>query len=99
MEEVFMANSTSKTSKSKKKVNKKVTKKPEKMAKKASTRKKSVSKTARKASNKTINPELRQKMIEETAYFSAQQRGFVSDNDLDDWLAAEKEVDKTINKQ
>ena len=90
-----MANSTAKTSKSKKKISKKVAKKPAKTAKKAAARKK----TVRKTTNKKVAPALRQKMIEETAYFNAQQRGFISNNALDDWLAAEREVDKKISKQ
>ena len=90
-----MANSTSKASKTIKKTTKKVTKKPVKVA----TSKKKTAKTTRKTHRKVIDPRLRQKMIEETAYFNAQQRGFVSGNALDDWLAAENEVDIKLIKQ
>ena len=93
-----MANSiskASKASKTKKKATKKVAKKPVK----AAISKKKTAKTTRKTHRKAIDPALRQKMIEETAYFNAQQRGFVSDNALDDWLAAENEVDIKLIKQ
>jgi len=90
-----MANATSKASKTKKKTSKKVTKKPVKSA----SGKKKTAKTTRKTRNKAIDPVLRQKMIEETAYFNAQQRGFVSGGALDDWLAAEHEVDTKLIKQ
>ena len=94
-----MANSTSKASKSTKKTTKKVSKKPVKAAKKTSVSKKKTAKTTRKTHNKEIDPALRQKMIEETAYFNAQQRGFVSGGALDDWLAAENEVNIKLIKQ
>ena len=94
-----MANSTSKTSKTKKKTTKKVAKKPVKAVKKTTVSKKKTAKTTRKTHNKAIDSALRQKMIEETAYFNAQQRGFVSGNALDDWLAAENEVNIKILKQ
>ena len=99
MEEVFMANSSSKSSKTKKKTSKKVTKKPVKATKKTPVRKKKTAKTTRKTHRKVIDPALRQKMIEETAYFNAQQRGFISGGALDDWLAAENEVDIKLIKQ
>lgn len=35
----------------------------------------------------------REQKIAETAYFRAQQRNFESGRDLDDWLAAELEID------
>ena len=94
-----MANSTSKASKSTKKTTKKVSKKPVKAAKKTSVSKKKTAKTTHKTHNKEIDPALRQKMIEETAYFNAQQRGFVSGGALDDWLAAENEVNIKLIKQ
>jgi hypothetical protein len=36
----------------------------------------------------------RQAMIAETAYFLAESRGFEAGHDLEDWLAAEREVDQ-----
>ena len=38
-------------------------------------------------------PEHRARMIEEAAYYRFLQRGFVDGNDLNDWLAAEAEID------
>ena len=40
-----------------------------------------------------ISEELRRQMIAEAAYFRAEQRGFQSGKAVDDWLAAENEVD------
>ncbi|MCK4743270.1 MAG: DUF2934 domain-containing protein [Sulfuriflexus sp.] len=90
-----MANSTGKVSKAKKKTSKKVAKK----SRAATASKKKITKTTRKSDNKVIDPALRQKMVEETAYFNAQQRGFVPDNAIEDWLTAEKEVDEKLIKQ
>jgi hypothetical protein len=36
----------------------------------------------------------RQRQIAELAYYKAQQRGFEAGHELEDWLAAEAEVDK-----
>lgn len=36
-------------------------------------------------------------MIAEAAYYLAQQRGFLGDNRLDDWLAAEQQVRRVIS--
>ncbi len=44
----------------------------------------------------TINPEERYKMIAQTAYFRAEARGFVGGDPLEDWIQAEKEVDKYL---
>jgi len=35
-------------------------------------------------------------MIRETAYFLAQARGFAPGAEVEDWLAAEQEVDEVI---
>jgi len=92
-----MANATKKkVSKAKKKTAKKITKKA-----KTTTRKKTVAtaKTKRKTAATVIDPDTRQKMIQEMAYFNAQQRNFSPGNAMDDWLSAESEVDKIISKQ
>ena len=88
-----MANSK-KVSKAKKKVAKKVIKKP-----KVASVKKTASKTKRKAHTAVVDPTTRQKMIEEMAYFHAQQRNFTAGNSIDDWLSAEIKVDKNLSKQ
>ncbi|HEB67867.1 MAG TPA: DUF2934 domain-containing protein [Gammaproteobacteria bacterium] len=38
-------------------------------------------------------------MIAETAYFIAEQRGFVGGSPLDDWLQAEVLVDRLLEKE
>lgn len=43
-----------------------------------------------------LTPEKRNQMIEIAAYYRAEQRGFAAGNELDDWLAAEREVDAMI---
>jgi hypothetical protein len=59
-------------------------------------------------SDKSTNPEIatdsppphdfawegREKLIREAAYFKAQERGFIPGHELDDWLAAETEIDE-----
>lgn len=37
--------------------------------------------------------------VAEAAYFRAQQRGFAPGYELEDWLAAEKEIDASFGKQ
>jgi hypothetical protein len=39
----------------------------------------------------------RQAMIAKAAYFRAQRRGFRPGHELDDWLAAETEVDRQLH--
>lgn len=41
----------------------------------------------------TIAPDERQRMIAEAAYYRAERRGFTGGSDVEDWLAAEAEVD------
>jgi hypothetical protein len=43
-----------------------------------------------------VGAELRHRMIAETAYFRAKRRGFEPGHALDDWLAAEAEVDTSL---
>jgi hypothetical protein len=43
-----------------------------------------------------VSSEQRRKMIEEAAYFRAQQRGFAGDP-MRDWLEAEVEVDRQLS--
>ncbi len=82
-------------------------------SKKKSRRKKSASKkTARKKTSarsveaatsnpslQKIDPEHRRRMIAETAYFIAEQRGFVGGSPLDDWLQAEVLVDRLLEQE
>ena len=41
----------------------------------------------------------RQSMIAEAAYYRAEQRNFQGGNTIEDWLAAEKEVDEKLAKK
>jgi len=43
--------------------------------------------------------ESREARIAEAAYWRAERRGFGSGQELDDWLAAEREVDEDIEKR
>lgn len=43
-----------------------------------------------------FDDEARRNMISEAAYFRAAQRGFEPGSELDDWLAAEAEVDARL---
>ncbi len=54
----------------------------------------------RKASTTSVmnvTPEVRRQMIAEAAYFRAEARGFAPGHELEDWLAAEQEVDLIIS--
>lgn len=43
-----------------------------------------------------ISSEERQRMIAEAAYFRAMQRGFDSGDPVDDWLVAEREINRQL---
>jgi hypothetical protein len=43
-----------------------------------------------------IDPDLRQRMISETAYRYYSERGYADGYDVDDWLQAEAEVDHVL---
>jgi hypothetical protein len=59
---------------------------------------KSPARTAAKSSRKSqeISSEVRQRMIAEAAYFRAMQRSFHDGNSLDDWLEAEREINRLL---
>jgi hypothetical protein len=44
-----------------------------------------------------VSDEMRRAMIAEAAYLRAEQRGFVSGYELDDWLLAERDVDALLS--
>ncbi|HEU5339595.1 MAG TPA: DUF2934 domain-containing protein [Sulfuricaulis sp.] len=44
----------------------------------------------------SVSVEERQRMIAEAAYFRAMQRGFNGGSSLDDWLAAEREINRLL---
>lgn len=53
--------------------------------------------TPRKATaKKEITPEQRYQMIAQAAYFRAERHGFSSGRALEDWIAAEQEIDSML---
>ncbi|MGE5153752.1 MAG: DUF2934 domain-containing protein [Bdellovibrio bacteriovorus] len=40
-------------------------------------------------------PAQRERLVREWAYFRAQRRGFVPGHEVEDWLAAERELERT----
>ena len=48
------------------------------------------------APGQPIDPEQRQAMICDAAYFLSERRGFIRGQELDDWLAAEEEIDRLL---
>ena len=44
-----------------------------------------------------VSPEARHAMIAEAAYLRAERRGFAPGREMEDWLAAEKEIDALLN--
>ncbi len=44
----------------------------------------------------TVSAEARRAMIEQAAYLRAERRGFASGDEVEDWLAAEAEVDALL---
>ena len=64
---------------------------------KRSTTAKAVKKRS-KAQARPINvsPEERRRMIDESAFFRAEQRGFTDGDPVTDWLRSEREIDKVL---
>ncbi len=46
--------------------------------------------------SRLLSPEVRRDIIAQTAYFRSEQRGFERGHELEDWLAAEAEVDAAL---
>ena len=65
----------------------------EKTTKKQSSKKKTVA----KATTGGVSAEQRWMMIAEAAYLKAEKRGFASGHELEDWTAAEIEIDKLLS--
>jgi len=90
----------SSTAKSKPKTATKTIKKSAKTSTKATTTNAKQAKSSRKSKstklNDVVTAEQRQAMIEEAAYFIAEQRNFSPGNTADDWLAAETHIDRLI---
>jgi hypothetical protein len=81
-------------------VTKKKTKSVKSAKKPATKRKTTTTKTTRtkkKAALIKVSDDQRLSMIAEAAYFKAEKRGFAGGNPVEDWLAAESEVDALLS--
>ena len=65
-------------------------------AKKSSSAKKKTAARTEQPSRLAITPEERWKMIAIAAYHRAEKRNFAPGNDFQDWVEAEKEIDKLM---
>jgi 7-keto-8-aminopelargonate synthetase-like enzyme len=54
------------------------------------------SSAAAAATKPAIDPELRARMVETAAYFRAERRGFTPGYEVEDWLAAETEIESLV---
>jgi hypothetical protein len=52
---------------------------------------------AMKRRNGVVTPDERHRMIAETAFLKAEQRGFQGCDPVEDWLQAEQEVDRALS--
>jgi len=66
--------------------------KTEKPARKATRKAKA------KAKSQSVTEEQRIQMIEEAAYFKAEERGFEGGDPIADWLTSEQEVDQILSQ-
>jgi hypothetical protein len=46
------------------------------------------------SSSRVLGEEERRRMIAEAAYYRAMRRGFTAGGEMDDWLAAEREINQ-----
>jgi Protein of unknown function (DUF2934) len=46
----------------------------------------------------SIDPEVRLQLVAAEAYYRAERRGFAAGNELEDWVAAEMEVDSRLRQ-
>lgn len=46
-----------------------------------------------------VDESTRQKMIQEAAYYRAQNRAFESGHEMEDWFSAEREIDRILSAQ
>jgi len=61
-------------------------------------KKKTKKKTTSRKNPIPANPEIQQEMIAESAYFRSEKRGFVEGDPVEDWLAAEAEINTLLKK-
>jgi hypothetical protein len=45
------------------------------------------------------NPQIRETMVREAAYFRAEHRSFAPGMELEDWFAAEREIDAVLTRR
>jgi hypothetical protein len=50
------------------------------------------------AKSHRVNADQRRNYIEVAAYYIAERRGFVGGNEMDDWAAAEAEIDRLLSE-
>ena len=63
---------------------------------KKKTRKASPRKAPVRFKNRSVTGEEKHQLISQAAYYRAEQRGFIPGLELDDWLAAEEEINRSI---
>ena len=51
---------------------------------------------ASRATHPGLDPQMRHEMISQAAYFHAEQRGFAGGGEMDDWLEAERDIERTL---
>src|ERR1043165_2649181 len=49
-------------------------------------------------SHRPVGPQERERLIAEAAYRRAEQRNFTAGDPLDDWLQAEREIDRSLGE-
>jgi hypothetical protein len=88
---------TDSASSKKKATRKKTTGARKTTGKQAATKKKTVRKSAaKKGGRKVLTPEERYRLVAEAAFLKAESRGFVGGDPVEDWLAAEQEVEDLL---
>jgi hypothetical protein len=70
-----------------------------KAAVKKAVAKKAAPKKAAKKAVKTISYQVRYQKIAEAAYLLAEEQGFKSNSEMDNWLTAEAQIDKWIKAE
>ena len=58
----------------------------------------SVAATGAVTARRALAPDQRRYYVEVAAYYIAEQRGFHGDSQLDDWVAAEAEIDRLLRE-
>ncbi len=54
--------------------------------------------TVSKSSGVSVTPEQRNQLVAKAAYYRAERRGFAPGSELEDWLQAEAEVERTLRR-